>query len=409
MKKLILILLIATFAAWVGPAAAYESGGVDIHGFISQGFLVSDEYNYLAHNSTDGSFEYNEMGINFSKQLTDKLRVGMQLFSRDLGDAANNKITLDWAYGDYRFKDWLGLRAGRIKLPIGLYNDIRDVDMLRTNIVLPQGIYNDLLRDNLISINGLSFYGNIEMGFAGDLEYQLLGGAINSDFTSGTGKYTDSQLMPFGEVSGNASSDTSYSGMLRWETPLPGFKLGYSYFEGETDLPLSLDLYYLQPGAVPMPGLAMLPGNILGSSEIQVASAEYTWGNLTLVAEYMNRDNEGTVAIQGTDVMEQRNTAESYYVSAAYRFTDWFVLGAYYSEYYPDKDDKDGEKLAIDHAAWQKDTALTLRFDINEYWIVKLEGHAVDGTAGVLAIDNQDNDFSESNWYYGAAKVTFNF
>ena len=152
-----------------------------------------------------------------------------------------------------------------------------------------------------------------------------------------------------------------------------------------------------------------MSGNIAGSSEIQVASAEYTWNNLTLVAEYLSRDNKGTVSMQGTDLFENANTAESYYLSASYRFNDWFVLGAYYSEYYPDKDDKDGENLAIDHAAWQKDTALTLRFDLNEYWTVKLEGHAVDGTAGVLAIDNQSKDFSESNWYYGAAKVTFSF
>ncbi|GBC63156.1 hypothetical protein DENIS_4149 [Desulfonema ishimotonii] len=28
-----------------------------------------------------------------------------------------------------------------------------------------------------------------------------------------------------------------------------------------------------------------------------------------------------------------------YYVGAAYRFTDWFELGAYYSEYYEDEDE----------------------------------------------------------------------
>jgi len=218
MKKLILILImiIITFAAWVGSAAAYEAGGVDIHGFISQGFLASSEYNYLAHNSTDGSFEYNEMGINFSKQLTDKLRIGAQFFSRDLGDAANNKVTLDWAYGDYRFKDWLGLRAGRIKMPVGLYNEIRDLDMLRTSIILPQGIYNDLVRDNNIALNGVGLYGNIGLGGVGGLEYQVLAGATNSDAESGIGKYTNAGLSVFGgELDGNLSFDTGYAGAIR--------------------------------------------------------------------------------------------------------------------------------------------------------------------------------------------------
>jgi hypothetical protein len=100
MKKLIVFMTILTLAGWAIPAAAYEVGGVDIHGFISQGFLYSDGYNYLANDTEDGSFEYNEMGINFSRQMTDKLRIGVQFFSRDLGDAANNKITVDWAYAE---------------------------------------------------------------------------------------------------------------------------------------------------------------------------------------------------------------------------------------------------------------------------------------------------------------------
>ena len=90
----------------------------------------------------------------------------MQLFSRDLGDAANNKINLDWAYADYRQWDWLGLRIGRVKLPIGLYNETRDMDMLRTCIVLPQGIYNELERDNLIALNGMGLYGHVDMKWA---------------------------------------------------------------------------------------------------------------------------------------------------------------------------------------------------------------------------------------------------
>jgi len=251
MKKLILVMIIATFAVWVGPAAAYESGGVDIHGFISQGFLASSEYNYLAHNSTDGSFEYNEMGINFSKQLSDKLRIGAQFFARDLGDAANNKVTLDWAYGDYRFKDWLGLRAGRIKRPLGLYNEIRDFDMLRTSIVLPQGIYNDLYRDNGIALNGVGLYGNVDLGAVGDLEYQALAGAINSDADSGVGKYTNANLAPYGgELDGNLIFDTAYNGAIRWQTPLSGLKLAYSIASANVYTPI---IFTVTIPGVPLP------------------------------------------------------------------------------------------------------------------------------------------------------------
>ncbi|MGB5159306.1 hypothetical protein [Desulfobacterium sp. N47] len=100
MKRILIIIAAFMTIGWGSQAVAVEMdalGGVSIHGFISQGFLTSGEYNYLAHNSKTGSFEYNEMGINFSKQVTDKLRIGAQIFSRDLGDVGNNKVTIDWA------------------------------------------------------------------------------------------------------------------------------------------------------------------------------------------------------------------------------------------------------------------------------------------------------------------------
>ncbi|BBO83274.1 hypothetical protein DSCO28_38400 [Desulfosarcina ovata subsp. sediminis] len=388
---ILLILLTAGSGLTMNVAGAATLGGVDIHGFISQGFLYSDEYNYLAHNSKDGSFEYNEIGVNFSKQLTDKLRAGLQLFSRDVGDAANNKITLDWAYGDYRFQDWLGIRAGRIKLPLGLYNETRDMDMLRTSIVLPQGIYNDLTRDTLIAVNGAGLYGDVDLKIAGSLNYQFIAGSLNIDNDSGVGKAFDNGFASSGlRVNGDMDSDTSYIGALRWETPIDGLKLGYTYFHAPADTPVLVG--------------GVMEATLSNTFQFHVGSVEYTWNNLVLSAEYMQRKTDSEVL--GTDSTAK---AESYYLMASYALYDWMTLGAYYSVYYPHKDDKDGDDLAIDHNAWEKDLALTLRFDINDYMVFKIEGHAVDGTANVLAVDNTGNDFDESDWYYSAAKVTFSF
>jgi hypothetical protein len=396
MKKLFLLIAMLLMAfslgAPQGARAGVELGGVQIHGFISQGFLYTDTYNYLATDTTDGSFEYNEMGINFGKQLTDKLRIGVQLFSRDLGDVANNKVTVDWAYADYRWRDYLGLRAGRIKLPMGLYNETRDMDMLRTSIVMPQGIYNDLLRDNLIATNGVGLYGNKGIGKAGGLEYQALGGATSIDADSGVGKYSNDSLAALnGETTGTTTTDTNYAGALRWETPLSGLKFGYSIYWAEAKLPAQLF-----NGAMQI--------TIESAPTTQVASVEYSWRNLVVAAEYWHRRTRTMI---GT--AEQINKAESYYLMASYRFNDWFTLGGYYSEYYPDTEDKSGDHQTINHNAWEKDLALTLRFDINDYWIFKLEGHAVNGTANVVGIDNPGNDFDDSQWYYGAAKLSFSF
>ncbi len=89
-----------------------------------------------------------------------------------------------------------------------------------------------------------------------------------------------------------------------------------------------------------------------------------------------------------------------YYYKATYRFSDWFEVGTYYSKFYPNADDRNGsevvpgslELLPNNYQAWLEDIAPSLRFDINDNWVCKLEGHRMDGAAFCLAIDNDDFD-----------------
>src|SRR5229473_3281975 len=67
---------------------------IEVHGFASQGFIKTTDNNYLAQ-SKRGSFEFTEVGINFTKELTDKLRVGIQLFARHLGPLDNFDAKFD--------------------------------------------------------------------------------------------------------------------------------------------------------------------------------------------------------------------------------------------------------------------------------------------------------------------------
>lgn len=129
-------------------------GKIDIHGFVSQGFLKSDGVNLISR-AQDGTFELNEMAINVGSQLNSKLRVGMQLMSRDFGETDNNKVKLDWALVDYHGRDWLGLRAGRLKMPTGMYSETRDIDALRTSILLP---INNLYHENWREVFGYTHH-----------------------------------------------------------------------------------------------------------------------------------------------------------------------------------------------------------------------------------------------------------
>ena len=85
---------------------------VQIHGFASQGFVHTSDNNWLTMNTSGfGSGEFTDFGANASTQITDKLRIGAQLYDRNLGGLGQWHPTLDWALATYKFTPWLGIRG----------------------------------------------------------------------------------------------------------------------------------------------------------------------------------------------------------------------------------------------------------------------------------------------------------
>jgi hypothetical protein len=78
------------------------------------------------------------IGINFKQSFTDRLRMGIQMSTSQIGSEGDFRMQADWYYLDHRFPDWLGLRAGRTKMPFGLYNEVNDIDAARVPVLLPR-------------------------------------------------------------------------------------------------------------------------------------------------------------------------------------------------------------------------------------------------------------------------------
>src|SRR5579864_9206979 len=151
---------------------------VQVHGFASQGFVYTDQNNWLTMHSSQGSGAFTDFGANISTQITDKFRVGAQVYDRNLGNLGEWHPTLDWAFADYRFKTWLGVRGGKVKTVLGLYNDTQDLDFLHTFALLPQSVYPTDLRDSTIAHVGGDVYGRISLKHRlGDLAYTAYAGA----------------------------------------------------------------------------------------------------------------------------------------------------------------------------------------------------------------------------------------
>src|SRR5215813_10089275 len=89
---------------------------VQIHGFASQGFVHTNDNNWLTMNTSNfGSGEFTDFGANASMQINDKFRIGAQFYDRNLGQLGRWHPSLDWAVASYRFKPWFGIRGGKVK------------------------------------------------------------------------------------------------------------------------------------------------------------------------------------------------------------------------------------------------------------------------------------------------------
>jgi hypothetical protein len=377
------------------PARADDDDGsarpwnIDVHAFVSQGFILSSDNNYLAR-SRRGSFEFTEVGLNLTKSISDDLSVGMQLFMRDLGPIGNYKPQFDWFYLDYHFRDWLGLRAGRTKVPFGLYNEQSDIDSARVPVLLPQSIYSTTSRDFLLAQTGFEAYGYVPLAAAGALDYRLYGGTIFIDQTS---------FMTVGATV--AGLDVPYLAGTRvlWRTPLDGLSVGGTAQLLRLDIDFKLDPGYLdqlkQQGAVSANASDRFKYRL--PAFLWVASLEYAAHDVQLAAEYSRQRYDYKTRPQL--VPDGNLTSTRWYVMGSFHATPWFSPGAYYSVWNngvagPDTRDK-----------YQQDVAVTTRYDLTQNWLLKLEGHYMRGTAGLNSALNSNFQLSTLKREWGVFMV----
>jgi hypothetical protein len=332
---------------------------VQIHGFATQGFVHTNENNWLTMNTSDfGSGEFSDFGVNASTQVTDKFRIGAQLYDRNLGGLGKWYPTLDWAYGQYRFTPWFGIRGGRVKTVLGLYNDTQDLDFLHPFALLPQSIYSVDVRDSTIAHDGGDIFGDIRLGKNyGKLSYTAYAGHRDNSIHGGIAYLETSDGLTFQSLSG-----LQYGGDLRWQTPLKGLLVGASR-ENQSN---TNDYIYNGPGG-PIPF-----SNSDRSDWINQFYGEYTWKRLLLDTEFRHAwDDTGTPGIN-----ESQINVHAWYVAGAYRIMKRLQIGSYYSHYWVAFPIPDLVPAGTGHSY---DKVITGRVDINRFFNIKVEGHFIDG------------------------------
>mgnify|MGYP001553280667 FL=1 len=377
-----------------GPVAWRD---IQVGGFFSQGFLASSANNYLGETS-HGTFDFREYALNASYAVG-RWRVGAQAFGQKLGDYGDDRISLDWAMVDYQAAQWLGFRAGRVKMPRGLYNEALDLDSVRPFVLLPQSIYDNRLRDFNASFDGVMIYGNFGLKRFGSLDYTLYGGDTPIKADSGASDFfnTDS---PFKNLS--IGIGALGGGTLFWNTPIHGLRAGYSHTTYRK-------LTAFRHIVIPAISLDEVTAKTAPALEHNQLSIEYVQGNWTFAVEAAHEHAVYAVGKVGEFFIEDKT--DLFYASAARRINRWLELGSYYSvsrEHY--RHNTPGVGI-IPPLLEQNDFAISARFDLNEHVVFKLESHSLKGTGKIFNTASQPNPLSslDPSWTMIAAKVTFSF
>ena len=128
-----------------GTAASSGVSGplskLSVHGFLTQAYATADfakgqfpaphPDEILLGIPEDGTTAYRNLALQFRYEMTPKDIFVVQFSSRALGDSVieevEDEIELDWAFYERRLADHTSLKVGRVKVPLGIFNEYRDV------------------------------------------------------------------------------------------------------------------------------------------------------------------------------------------------------------------------------------------------------------------------------------------
>jgi hypothetical protein len=387
--------------ACVGARALEPLDDLQVHGFLTQGYFLTSSNRVFGHSEGDGSLDFIEAGINASWTPLPRLQLAVQPLFRRAGAGHESDFELDFALIDYALLSTadrqLRLRLGRIKNPLGLYNDTRDVAFTRPSILLPESIYLDSVRELFVSSDGAMIYGELRSQW-GDFSLEFGPVFFRSD-------NRDLELAVFlQDFPGEFGNELSYIGRLTYQLDGGRYKLAVSGVHiNSTYEPRFLPPEDLQAGT--------------DLFEELLLSAQYNGEHWGFTSEYALRHTDD----QGFRCFSKRVcfpdvafTGESYYFQAMYRDSPKWEAFLRYDVFYADRDDRDGEEFEKatgfpGHNLFAKDWTIGARYYVTPAFMVAAEYHRVYGTGWLPRQDNLDLSATDKKWDLFALLVSYRF
>ena len=370
--------------------------GVEVHGFATQGYIKTSANSFFG-DSEDGSFEFTELGVNASMDATENIRLSGQLLSRSAGEMYSGTPSIDFALADYTVRstenDNIGVMVGRIKNPLGLFNETRDVAFTRPGFLVPQVVYYDKVRNLILSADGVA----ARMASFGEAANVSLFFSVSQPLVDENIEYS---FLGTGYVGDFEPEGPSYVGRLLVETP--DDRLRASLSAASTSMRFNA-----------------APGDSIGSGYLNliyaIASLQYSIGNWTLTTEYMREPIEWQ-GFSGFVLGGTNATAEGYYFQAAWQARSDIQLMFRYGEGYADRSDRSGAEIqkatggALPaHTQYSKIATAGVRWDLTPQFMVRAEYQRHNGT---FVLSNRENPIPAAtvpDWDMFALSISYRF
>ncbi|WP_372982412.1 hypothetical protein [Marinobacter sediminum] len=415
MNKLLQGLLLVAFSTSSQVFAIELGESSQIHGFVNQAYLYSPDNPYAGTDANNGSLKFREIGINGFTEFSPDFRLAGQVLSRQQDKADDGDVRVDFLLADYLlFSDQsasLGIRAGRVKNNIGFYNAIRDIPSARPGYNVPDSIYFGAFRDTLLSIDGVNLYGS---AFFSDnlLTWELSAGQRNVDSE-------DFEYFAFGQPLPRGEADKVPLRILNVNL-VPSFqrdlRLGMSLVDLEIELEDTLSVAEAQAALMSNPGDFLAnPLNYVTGAEIEgllaILSAQYSFEDWIVTAEYLNLDSDFTAQFAGMDVLRS-STTEGYYLQLewlASAQTSWFTR---YEELYLDNDDRSGENSATannQYRGFGKGWTVGGKWLFKTNWSIVGQASFNEGTAWLPSYNGIEDEEIEKYWNYYVLSLNYQF
>lgn len=391
---------VALLSLWVSCVFADEKTDIfspnryQLYGFLTQGAFYARGNNYFGQNDGRLGFDFREVGLGGNYSLRPAHRVAGLLLSRNAGATDTGALRVDhllldshWgAAGDWNFSSQLG----KVKIPLALLNETRDVAATRPSILLPQGIYFDNARRYLINSQGVYAHAShVENG--------------------------KSTTITLGVASPNGiDNPETEAAFLGLDHPghleaIPGYLFRVKYASIQSGLTALVQLSLVRTEYHPAE-FDYLSGGELRIPTLHLSVEKY-WSPIGFRSEFMGAKVKRSGF--GPFIPDSANSMRSLYGELYYNgaSTSLFVR---YDASVIDISDRHGTTLAAatgrpNYDFFARDFTVGFRRDLFRRASLSFEYHYVDGTQWLTLADNPVAADHKRYWHILATQFTINF